>query len=90
LNEGDRVVVQNIQDSLVVMQKLRSKDESKAPMLIYENNQWHLKCNEGFTLKVGKATLDIQPNGQVVIEGQDILTDATGVNRLLGSRIELN
>jgi hypothetical protein len=87
---GDQVIIQNIQGSLIVLQKLRAPKEPKAPSLVYTNGQWQLECSHGFKLSVGKALLDVQENGQITIEGRDILTEASGINKLLGSRIELN
>lgn len=42
------------------------------------------------TLSCGKSSITLHPNGKVVIKGEYILSDAEGVNRLSGGRIEVN
>lgn len=42
------------------------------------------------TLRCGKSSITLYPNGKIVLRGEYILSDAEGVNRLTGGRIELN
>jgi hypothetical protein len=42
------------------------------------------------TLRCGKSSITLYPNGKIVLRGEYILSDAEGVNRLAGGRIELN
>jgi hypothetical protein len=42
------------------------------------------------TLRCGKASMTLYPNGKIVLRGEYILSDATGVNRIAGGRVELN
>lgn len=42
------------------------------------------------TLRCGKSSITLHPNGKIVLRGEYILSDAEGVNRLTGGRIELN
>lgn len=42
------------------------------------------------TLRCGKSSITLHPNGKIVLRGEYILSDAEGVNRINGGRIELN
>lgn len=42
------------------------------------------------TLRCGKSSITLYPNGKIVLRGDYILSDAEGVNRIAGGRIELN
>lgn len=47
-------------------------------------------AQQKITLSCGKSRITLYPNGKVVIKGEYILSDAEGVNRLSGGRIEMN
>ncbi|MFH5067749.1 hypothetical protein ACHHY8_05250 [Enterobacter cloacae complex sp. 2024EL-00215] len=47
-------------------------------------------AQQKITLSCGKSQITLYPNGKVVIKGEYILSDAEGVNRLSGGRIEVN
>lgn len=42
------------------------------------------------TLSCGKSSITLFPNGKIVLKGEYILSDAEGVNRLAGGRIDIN
>jgi hypothetical protein len=42
------------------------------------------------TLRCGKSSITLYPNGKIVLKGEYILSDAEGTNRINGGRIELN
>ncbi|WP_345769034.1 hypothetical protein [Citrobacter amalonaticus] len=47
-------------------------------------------AQQKITLSCGKSRITLYPDGKVVIKGEYILSDAEGVNRLSGGRIEVN
>ncbi|EBD9258692.1 hypothetical protein DAE35_20710 [Salmonella enterica] len=47
-------------------------------------------AQQKITLSCGKSRITLYPNGKVIIKGEYILSDAEGVNRLSGGRIEVN
>ncbi|EGT3573874.1 hypothetical protein F6R83_12865 [Citrobacter amalonaticus] len=47
-------------------------------------------AQQKITLSCGKSRIILYPNGKIVIKGEYILSDAEGVNRLSGGRIEVN
>lgn len=49
-----------------------------------------IDADRKLTLRCGKSSITLYPNGKIVLRGDYILSDAEGVNRLTGGRIELN
>ncbi|MGD8912715.1 MAG: hypothetical protein PVJ68_08255 [Candidatus Thiodiazotropha sp.] len=49
-----------------------------------------IDADRKLTLRCGKSSITLYPNGKIVLRGEYILSDAEGVNRLAGGRIELN
>lgn len=47
-------------------------------------------AKQKITLSCGKSLITLYPNGKIVIKGEYIVSDAEGVNRLSGGRIEVN
>lgn len=42
------------------------------------------------TLRCGKSSITLYPNGKIALRGDYILSDAEGINRIAGGQIELN
>lgn len=49
-----------------------------------------LTSDKKITLSCGKSSITLYPNGKIVLKGDYILSDAEGVNRLAGGRIDIN
>lgn len=49
-----------------------------------------VESRRSLTLRCGKASITLHANGKIVLRGEYILSDAEGVNRIAGGRIELN
>ena len=47
-------------------------------------------ASQKITLQCGLSSITLHPNGKIVLRGQYILSAAEGVNRLVGSQIEIN
>lgn len=62
------------------------KDEKRSPI----PEELIFTAQQKITLSCGKSQITLYPNGKVVIKGDYILSDAEGVNRLSGGRIEVN
>ncbi len=88
--KGERVIVQRMGRVVVVTHRIANESEPAPPSMRFDGGRWCLQSSEALELRIGKAELSIEPNGDVTVSGADILTDASGVNRILGSRIELN
>lgn len=87
--QGDHVLVQPVEEGFAVVQQFQGK-ETNLPTLHQDQDGWRLECPRAFQLKVGLSRLEISETGQVVLEGEDITSYATGANRVIGQRIELN
>lgn len=48
------------------------------------------QADRKITLRCGKSSITLYPNGKIVLRGEYILSDAEGVNRIAGGQIELN
>ncbi|MEJ2042087.1 MAG: hypothetical protein P8X74_06940 [Reinekea sp.] len=86
---GSKVLIQNVEHEIVVVQLIVNQGRDH-PVLYKDNNTWVLSSEKDFDLKVGNSLLRITNQGQVLLQGEDITTNAEGLNRILGNRIELN
>jgi uncharacterized protein (DUF2345 family) len=75
----DRNALELIQDDGDVMPNVRTTEDE---VLIDAERKLTLRC--------GKSSITLYPNGKIVLRGEYILSDAEGVNRIAGGRIELN
>jgi len=48
------------------------------------------EAKQQITLRCGKASITLYPNGKIALRGEYILSEAEGMNRILGGQIELN
>ncbi|MCB1930569.1 MAG: hypothetical protein KDH17_21365 [Rhodocyclaceae bacterium] len=60
------------------------------PALEPADDELILSSRRKLTLRCGKASITLYPSGKIVLRGEYILSDAEGVNRINGGRIELN
>lgn len=65
--------------------------ESAAPaMPAVTEDELVFEANQKITLRCGKASITLYPNGKIALRGEYIVSDAAGVNRIAGGQIELN
>lgn len=62
-----------------------NEDKPLAPL-----DEINLTSDKKITLRCGKSSITLYPNGKVVIKGDYIFSDAEGTNRIAGGRVELN
>ncbi|EAR10067.1 hypothetical protein [Reinekea blandensis] len=86
---GDPVMVQPLNGRLAVIQHFQQRNEPQ-PTLRQIDGRWVLNCPNHLKLQVGKQTLSLSSDGDITLEGEDITSQASGNNRLLGGRVELN
>ncbi|MTD28508.1 hypothetical protein [Erwinia sorbitola] len=67
-----------------VSNKFPEKEESETSEEIL------LRSNKKITIECGKSSITLHPNGKIVLKGEYIFSDANGVNRISGGRLELN
>ena len=78
-----------MQQTLVQTAKPDEKKEEAIPDTPIPD-ELNLTAQQRITLNCGKSSITLYPNGKVVIKGDYILSDAEGVNRISGGRIEVN
>lgn len=49
-----------------------------------------LEASRKITLRCGKSSITLYPNGKIVLRGDYILSDAEGLNKIVGGQVELN
>jgi|GEM_PF-1440576 len=60
--------------------------EPPAPM----TEELVLEAKQQITLRCGKSSITLYPNGKIALRGEYILSDAEGLNRIVGGQVELN
>ena len=50
----------------------------------------NLVSDKKITLRCGKSSITLYPDGKVMIKGEYIFADAEGTHRIAGGRVELN
>lgn len=71
----------------------QDQEEEKAEVchpLPEMSDEINLEAKRKITLRCGKSSITLYPNGKIVLRGDYILSDADGVNRIAGGQIELN
>jgi hypothetical protein len=61
--------------------------QTKPPSM---ENELTFEARQKITLRCGKSSITLHPNGKIVLKGEYILSDAEGINRIAGGHIELN
>ncbi|WP_407973305.1 hypothetical protein ACJ51O_36220 (plasmid) [Burkholderia pyrrocinia] len=65
--------------------------DSTAPeMPAVTEDELVFEAKQKITLRCGKASITLYPNGKIALRGEYIVSDAAGVNRIAGGQIELN
>ena len=49
-----------------------------------------LEAKRQITFRCGKSSITLSPNGKIALRGEYILSDAEGLNRIVGGQVELN
>lgn len=73
-----------IKETISGGKKLKDEKSPEIP------NELVFTAQQKITLSCGKSQITLYPNGKIVIKGEYILSDAEGINRLSGGRIEVN
>ncbi|MCP3654394.1 hypothetical protein [Herbaspirillum sp.] len=60
--------------------------EPPAPM----TEELVLEAKRQITFRCGKSSITLYPNGKIALRGEYILSDAEGLNRIVGGQVELN
>ncbi len=87
---GDQVLVSSTSAGLIVTGRIRKAEEPLPPRFELVDGVFTMSCSEDLCLRTADASIRICADGQVFIDGQQILNRAKGPLKLQGSIIELN
>ncbi|WP_429884437.1 hypothetical protein [Geoalkalibacter halelectricus] len=90
LKSGDRVLVQEVAEGLVVTGRLRGREEGPRPLSRDDNGRLLLDAAAGIRLQTGEACIELTPDGRIHVDGKEIYSIAAGRMRLQGARVEIN
>lgn len=65
-----------------------SRLETPGPALMPQ--ELVFEASQQVTIRCGKSSITLYPNGKIALRGEYIVSDAEGVNRIVGGQIELN
>ncbi len=90
VNFGDQVLVCETPSGLVVSGRIAAPDEAPAPRFELIEGVCTISCESDLCLKTAHGSVRINADGQIFIDGKQIINQASGPVRLQGSVIELN
>jgi uncharacterized protein (DUF2345 family) len=84
-----------LNNETVLSLSARSADENtdsgpsiRAPTAL--DDELVFEAKQRITLRCGKSSITLYPNGKIALRGEYILSDSEGINRIAGGQIELN
>ncbi|MDO3379331.1 glutathione S-transferase N-terminal domain-containing protein [Geoalkalibacter halelectricus] len=90
LKSGDRVLVQEVAEGLVVTGRLRGREEGPRPLSRDDNGRLLLEAAAGIRLQTGEACIELTSDGRIHVDSKEIYSIATGRMRLQGATVEIN
>ena len=88
LQAGDTVLVQPTLQGWVITAQLSGLDAS--PFQFIDSGALCLRCDKGLQLQVGDAFIAITPEGCITVDGKEIHTLASGLQRIMGGLVQIN
>ncbi|MED5238519.1 MAG: hypothetical protein VX379_02980 [Pseudomonadota bacterium] len=88
LSVQDRVLVQSTLQGWVVTSLLGGG--STPAMTKDADGRLLLNCEKGIRLQVGDACIDISVDGCITVDGREVHTLASGLQRILGATVQIN
>jgi hypothetical protein len=77
-------------DRPLIVGRIVEPVRSDATTVIRDGDTVKLTAKERIELRVGKASLILEKDGHVTIRGTDLVSHATGSNRIRGGSVNLN
>lgn len=90
LKSGDRVLVQEVAEGLVITGRLRAPEEGPRPLVRDASGRIVLDSTAGVRLQAGEACIELTPDGRIHVDGKEIYSIASGRMRLQGTTVEIN
>lgn len=90
LKSGDRVLVQEVAEGLIVTGRLRAPEEGPRPLVRDASGRLVLESSASVCLQAGAACIELTPDGRIRVDGKEIYSIASGRLRLQGATVEIN
>ncbi len=88
LQPGDRVLAQSTLQGWVITALLAGE---RMPLVAMDDDgRLSLQCDKGIRLQVADARIDIAPDGCITVDGKEVHTLASGLQRILGATVQIN
>ncbi len=88
LQEGQRVLAQPTRQGWVITAILGGLASPRVQE--DEAGRLCLQCDRGIVLQVGDAHIEIDAEGCITVDGKEIHTLASGLQRILGATVQIN
>ena len=82
----DRPIVTGRIDPGIVMPKKTRRTRT----LVLDGRELALEADAALTLRCGKSSITLTREGRIILRGTNLVSHASGVNRIRGGTIELN
>ncbi len=87
--DPDLPVIIGLMESLV--ENILEMEKPREPVQVTIDKKKHLiEAEEEITLKCGNASITLNKHGKIVIKGAELISRASGTNKIKGSNIQLN
>ncbi len=91
LKQGDKVLVINTQQGIIVTGRLRKENEKPTIAFTLNNDgSLNIDSDKNITFNTLNAKIEIKEGGHITISGKKIDSISSGTNQLKGERIDLN
>ena len=82
-------VMENVLEDLVCMEVTTNSDENSFETNV-DGKRIQIEAESEIVLKCGKGSITIKKEGKIVVRGTEIISRASGTNKIKGSNIKLN
>ncbi len=94
LESGDPslpVIVGFVQDRLTFApNKPQLKAEARTQETLLDGKRLQFEATEEVVLKCGRGSITLKANGSIVIKGTEVISRASGVNKIKGATVNIN
>lgn len=92
-NPDEPVIIgmfENVLENLVCMDFENPQPEENKPIETFVDGKHMITAENELILTCGKGSIIIEKDGKIILKGTEILSRASGANKIKGSIVELN
>ncbi|MEJ2044733.1 MAG: hypothetical protein P8X74_21015 [Reinekea sp.] len=95
LKEGDSVLVDVLANGNVIVRSVVESFQHKRSVIEFTEEKGHAQIAmpehvDSFSIALGNAQIELNRNGNLRLNGETIVSNASGLNQLLGKPVSLN